>query len=74
MRVTIDVYKDNGKWYTGDTAYSDVDIPLWDEKFKQFVWDNLPAKIGSGFVVVKDIDSTGPGFHYALYRYEELRG
>lgn len=73
MKLTIDVYKNSGKWYTGDTVSSTEEYDIWDEKFKCFIRDHLPAKIGEGFVVVKDVDLTKyPGFHCVLYRYSDL--
>lgn len=73
MKLTIDVYKDSGKWYTGHTVTHTENIDIWDERFKEFIRDNLPAKIGEGFVVVKDVDRVPhDGFHNCLLRYSEL--
>lgn len=71
MEVTIDVYKDTGKWYTGETVEG-PDINLWEHAFEQFVWDHLPARIGDGYVVVKDTGK-GSGFHNCILLYKNLK-
>lgn len=71
LSISIDVYKASGKWYAGDVAKSEQDIPLFEDAFKAFVRDNLPASIGEGYVVVKD-SPDGDGFHCLLYTYAEL--
>ena len=73
MKLEIDVYKDSGKWYTGHTVTYTENIDIWDERFKDFLRNNLPARIGEGFIVVKDVDHIShDGFHNCLLRYSEL--
>lgn len=73
MEIEITVFKNSGKYYTNDIVKSDTDIWLFKDEFKQFVKDNLPAKISEGFVTVRDTKDN-QSFHIALYRYEELFG
>ncbi|MDF2530863.1 MAG: hypothetical protein K0Q65_444 [Clostridia bacterium] len=65
MEIEITVWKASGKYYTSGTARCDEDIPLWDDKFKVFVANNLPARHGEGYVTVADKDDD-QSFHYAL--------
>lgn len=73
MEIEITVFKNSGKYYTNDIVKSDTDIWLFKDEFIQFVKDNLPAKIGEGFVTVRDTRDN-QSFHIALYKYEELFG
>jgi hypothetical protein len=73
MEIEIIVFKNSGKYYTSDTVKSELDIWLFKDEFRQFVKDNLPAKIGEGFVTVRDTRDN-QSFHIALYRYDELFG
>lgn len=72
LHISICVYKPSGKWYTSGEATSEENIPLWDDAFKQFVREHLPAQINDGYVVVNDCDD-GEGFHHVLYTHETLR-
>lgn len=69
MKIEITVYKNSGKWYTSEIVENDVDIPMWDEKFKEFIRDNNPADLGNGFIATRTI---GDGFHNALWKYSEI--
>lgn len=69
MRIEIIVYKSSGKWYTSEIIESDIEIPMYEDEFKQFIKDNNPADIREGFIVTKDL---GDGFHDALWRYNEI--
>lgn len=71
MHIRIDVYKPSGKWYTGHDVHSDVDIPLYDSSFNQFIASNLPGHYMGGFVVVSDCED-GDGFHNVLLHYDDL--
>ncbi len=70
-KIEIMVFKDTGKYYTSAVVESETAFHLWDDAFAEFVRNNLPAKIGDGYVVVKDVEP-GEGFHCRLYRYHEL--
>lgn len=72
MKIRITVYKDSGKYYTDGIAESEKDIWMWEDKFMEFVKNNLPARIGEGFVVVEDV-LDDQSFHQALYRYNEFK-
>ena len=72
MEIEIIVFKNSGKYYTSDTVYSEQDIPIWSEEFKQFIKDYNPANIGEGFILTKDTDKFNTGFHIALWRYNEI--
>jgi hypothetical protein len=71
MDIEITVFKESGKYYTSDTVHNNEDIYLFKDEFLEFVKNNLPARIGEGFVMVKDA-SDNQTFHIALYRYNEL--
>lgn len=71
MKIKIVVYKATGKYYTEGIVESGNDIPLFKDEFKEFVKNNLPAKIGGGYVTVEDMEDN-QSFHQALYLYNEL--
>lgn len=74
LHISIDVYKASGKWYTSGEAANPTDIPIWDEDtFREFLCSNLPARIGEGYIVVKDFPD-GDGFHNHVYQYAEVVG
>lgn len=71
MHIKIDVYKPSGKWYAGENVRHNIDIPIYEPAFNEFVKEHLPAQYGGGFVVVTSCDDD-PGFHNVLLRYDEL--
>lgn len=71
LHISIDIYKQSGKWYTGSEATNPTDIPSWEESFREFLCDNLPARIGEGYIVVKDFPD-GEGFHNHVYQYADV--
>jgi hypothetical protein len=44
---------------------------MFKEEFMQFIRDNVPVKIGEGFIVIKDTKDN-QSFHVALYRFNEI--
>lgn len=73
MKLKITVYKESGKYYTDDTVENDKNIQLFDtQKFRKFIADNLPARIGEGFITVEDIDGN-ESFHGCLLRHEDVK-
>lgn len=73
MELKITVYKDSGKYYTHHIVKSDDNMDIWRPEFKQFIRDNLPAKYGSGYITVEDVDiHRTEGFHQCLYTWESL--
>lgn len=72
MEIEITVYKGTGKYYTSGKASHDEEIPLWNDKFDEFVANNLPAFVSGGYVTVDDVDDACKGFHCHLYLYDEL--
>lgn len=75
MKIEILVFKDTGKYYTSDIVESDKDIAIFDSKFKLFIKNHIPANIGDGYIVVKDledVDYKNQSFHNALYKYNEI--
>lgn len=73
MKIRITVYKTSGKYYTHEDVEQEEDILLFKEEFKQFIRDNIPANLGSGFIVVDDVDEIeNQSFHNVLYRYDEV--
>lgn len=74
MKITIDVFRESGKWYAGYTVLNSDDIPLHTSEFILFVWKNLPAHIDKGYVVVRDTpDSSAEQFHFHMWQYEKLK-
>lgn len=71
MHINIRVFNDTGKYYAEAEATSPTVIPLWDDRFKEFVREHLPARCDGGFVVVNDMPD-GEGFHFKLYRADDL--
>jgi len=71
MHISIQVYKDTGKFYTNCEVTHPEDIPLWSDRFRKFIRDHLPAQYSGGFVVVNDMPDE-KGFHCALYRIDDL--
>lgn len=71
MKIKITVYKASGKYYTEEIVENNTDILLFENKFKQFIKDNLPARVNGGYVVVEDVGEN-QSFHKALYKYDEL--
>ena len=72
MEIEITVYKPSGKYYTSNIVNSDKEIPLWDDKFNEFVANNLPAIYSGGYITVADTKDDCKGFHSALYRFDEI--
>jgi|GEM_PF-3226398 len=74
MELQIEVYKDTGKYYSSHIVRCDCDIPFFDDRFVQFVKNNLPADIGEGYIVVTDTPRAedSQSFHRRLYKYSEL--
>ena len=72
MEIEIVVYKGTGNYYTSGIAKCDKEIPLWEEEFKEFVANNLPALYSGGFVTVADTKDDCEGFHHALFRMDEI--
>lgn len=71
MKIEITVFKNSGKYYTSEIAKSDNDIPIYDDNFKKFIRDNIPANLGSGFIMTNDVENN-QSFHIALWRYDEV--
>ena len=71
MELELVVFKESGKYYTSQVVKSDEDIFLFKDEFKQFISDNLPARIENGFVCVMDGEENDT-FHIALFRISEL--
>ena len=71
MKIKITVYKASGKYYTDETVESDVDIPMFKDDFKKFIRENIPARIGEGYITVEDV-CDDQSFHQVLYLYNEL--
>lgn len=71
MKIKITVYKASGKYYTDEIVENIEDIPMFKLEFNKFVRDNIPAKIGEGYIVVEDM-SDNQSFHQGLYKYNEL--
>ncbi len=71
MELELVVFKESGKYYTSQVVKSDEDIFLFKDEFKQFISDNLPARIENGFVCVMDGEENDT-FHIALFRINEL--
>lgn len=72
MELRINVYKDTGKWYGGHDVTVSDDVHLYDYDFEAVVYENLPAKIGDGYVVVSNADPSSNEFCERLYRYNDL--
>lgn len=71
MHISIRVFKDTGIYYADAEAASPDVIPLWDDRFKEFVREHLPTRCEGGFVAVDDMPD-GEGFHCKLYRTDDL--
>ena len=71
MELELIVFKESGKYYTSQVVKSDEDIFLFKDEFKQFISDNLPARVENGFVCVMDGEENDT-FHIALFRISEL--
>ena len=71
MKIEIIVYKESGKFYTKEIVEAKEDIPMYNDEFIEFIKNNIPAKIGEGYIVVRDYGDN-PSFHQALYTYKEL--
>lgn len=72
MEIEIFVFKNSGKYYTSEIVHTEQDIPIWSEEFKQFIKTHNPANIGEGYIMTKDTDRYGTGFHIALWTYNEI--
>lgn len=71
MKIEIIVYKESGKFYTSNVVEAEKDIPMYEDEFIEFVKNNVPARIGEGYVVVRDYEDN-KSFHQALYPYKRL--
>lgn len=71
MELEITVYKGSGKWYASHVVRNEEDIHNFKEEFLKFVFQNLPARVTDGYVVVKDV-GVDQSFHNSLYLYNEL--
>ena len=71
MELELIVFKESGKYYASQVVKSNEDIFLFEDEFKQFISDNLPARIENGFVCVMDGEENDT-FHTALFRINEL--
>lgn len=77
MKIEIIVFKGSGKYYTSETVENEEDILMFRPEFKEFIRNNIPAKISDGYLVVKDmedVDYNNQSFHYALYKYDDIFG
>ena len=72
MEIEIIVFKNSGKYYTSETVYSEQDIPMYKDEFKQFIRYHNPANIGEGIILTKDTDKFNTGLNIALWRYNEI--
>ena len=71
MELELVVFKESGKYYASQVVKSNEDIFLFEDEFKQFISDNLPARIENGFVCVMDGEENDT-FHIELFRINEL--
>ena len=77
MKIEIIVFKGSGKYYTSDVAENEEDILMFKPEFKEFIRNNIPARVSDGYIVVKDledVDYNKQSFHYALYHYNDIFG
>jgi len=73
MEIEIIVFKNSGKYYTSTIVKCGIDIPIYSEEFRELIKNKCPAKIGQGFIIVRDTDTLlKQSFHYISYRYDEL--
>ena len=73
MKIEITVYKETGKYYTSTIVENETPIMLFEEDFKKFVAENLPAIISDGFVVTRNADPDSQEFYERLYRTTEFK-
>lgn len=74
MKIKITVFRENGEYYTDETVESLIDIPMWDDKFKEFIKENNPADIGEGYILTDNIDDTKKFYHCNLWKYNDIMG
>jgi hypothetical protein len=72
MKIEIMVFKPSGKYYTDEVVENEKDIYLFEDEFKKFVYMNLPAKMDSAYIVVRDVNEGDQSFHIAHYNYDDL--
>lgn len=71
LHITIDIYKETGKWYTQEVVAHPIDLKLWTEEFRQFIRSHITGQYSGGYVVIHDLPD-GEGFHNALIKFDEL--
>ena len=71
MKIEIIVFKESGKFYTSEVVEADRNIPMYKDEFIEFVKNNIPARIGEGYIVVRDYEDNQT-VHQALYPYKRL--
>lgn len=71
MKIKITIYKESGKYYTDEIVENKKDIFAWEEEFRDFVRNNIPAKLNQGYITVEDVNDN-QSFHQILYKYEDL--
>lgn len=72
MRIKITVFKKSGKYYTEEVVESDKELRLFENEFQVFVYENLPALITDGYVVVNNDDCEDDNFYESLYKFMDL--
>lgn len=71
LKLDIRVFKGTGKFYASSEIEQEEDIPIFDDRFKRLIKENLPATLTDGTVVVTD-KADGDGFHTILYHMEDI--
>lgn len=66
IKLKINSYKSSGKWYGEQIIELEKDIPIWDDKFKKMLTNNISCACYDGFIVVDDMEDNQT-FHKVLY-------
>lgn len=73
MKINITMFKSSGKFYADQTAESKESFKMYEDDFLKFIYDNLPASLSNGYVVVSNADPDSQEFFEGLYITNELK-
>lgn len=72
--IIITVWKESGKYYTHDRVMIPAEYHVFEDRFKQLIWEHRGATCTGGFITVQDAEDAPANcvFHFAMFRTDEL--